>query len=473
MIRDLALRVAVPPAGVEGFVEARIDQAIARERLEARDAALLRSIVCGAVRHRGSLDSVLRAYTRNGTLPDDRRVLESLRQAAFQLLFLDRVPDHAVVHETVALVRKFRAPVAGFANAVLRAVARESRVEPALDEGAGFGRAVMAPLSADDRFRMSRPDGARVVFERAVFPDPTAEPIAWMSRAFSLPEWLVARWLDRFGEERSRELFRVVSRPARVTLRVRGASGSGEGPSSFRDERDAVVERFRAAGIECEAGSRDDSLRLASPGAIDRLPGFAEGRLAVQGEAAMGVVGLVDVHPGHRVLDVASAPGGKSVALADAGAARVVSIDVSRRRVSTLARNVRRYRVAAVAPIVADGRVLPFRLGETFDRVLVDAPCSNTGVLAKRVEARWRIGDRTLRSLVELQAALLEAAAKRVSPGGRIVYSTCSLEPEENEVLAASVLPELGFRLHDERTWVPGERQDDGGYASSWIRDDG
>jgi 16S rRNA (cytosine967-C5)-methyltransferase len=345
------------------------------DSLDERDRALAHELVHGALRRRGWLDHVL------GTLverPLDRvapPVLEVLRLGAYQLLFL-RVAPHAAVAESVDLARSVVPRSAGFVNAVLRRLQREG-----------------APPQVDA----------------------AADPRRWLITAGSLPAWLADRWLARLGPEgavaRARALLETPPVHFRLNPRV----------------QDAAV-RLAAAGIRAEPAAVPGALRLLE-GRLSPL--VAEGIVYVQ-DLGSQLVGHLAASEGC-VLDACAAPGGKTLVAADLGRdrARVVAAEASPRRVRTLERLRARWGAANVRVVCADARRPPFL--RPFDAVLLDAPCTGLGTLARHPDIRWRLAPSDVPRQARRQAEMIEAVARLVAPGGRLVFATCSVEEEENE----------------------------------------
>lgn len=450
MIRKIALDLVVAAEKTGRFVDRSVDAAIERHAMIPRDAALLRTIVYGSVRHRGTLDAVIRAYARDGRLPKQSRVCELLRQALYQMLMLERVAPHAIVYEAVDLASgRGTKSSAGFVNGMLRAVQRESR---RIDNDEAPG--------ARSRDRIELEGGKAVVFERPIFAHPARDPAAYLAEAHSHPDWLVRRWRSRFGDEECERLLRAGNAIPPVILRVRGGAPA----------RDELLERLAAAGHDAAAALRDDAIRLLDGGRIDALPGYESGEFVVQGEAAMEIGDAAGALAGELVLEIGSAPGGKTAQLAErVGDGMVIAVDSSPFRLRRLTANVARLELNRVAPLALDARRLPPAFAGRMDRVLLDVPCSNTGVLARRPEARWRLTESSLESLGLLQRGLLRAAAAAVRPGGTLIYATCSVEPEENEEMTADVLG-AGFERRSEVLRMPGAPYADGGFHAIWVR---
>ncbi|HEX8210369.1 MAG TPA: 16S rRNA (cytosine(967)-C(5))-methyltransferase RsmB [Longimicrobium sp.] len=352
----------------------------ATRELEPRDRAWTQELVYGTFRMRGRLDHVLDGLVRDGVAKLEEEVLDVLRLGAYQLLEMGSVPPYAAVSESVELARDAGASrAAGLVNGVLQNLHRRR-----------------------DQLR---------------FPDFERDPAAHLATAGSHPRWLLDRWIARWGAEDVRALVEANNARPELYLRPLGVA------------RDEAAERLAAAGIAAEpVDFSPDSLRIPPPGtAADALAAVPA---VVQDPAAALVVRYAAAPEGATVLDLCAAPGGKALGLAEPGA-RVAAADLSRRRMRRVVENAERIgwrdRVAAV---VADARMPPFR---PVDVVLLDAPCTGTGTFRRHPDGRWRIAPHDLEALTELQDQLLRAAAEVVRPGGVLVYSTCSLEREENE----------------------------------------
>jgi 16S rRNA (cytosine967-C5)-methyltransferase len=358
--------------------------------LSAVDHGLATELVMGVLRWRPLLDSQIEAASSLKLSQLDLEVLTALRLGCYQLAFLDRVPTHAAVNESVDLVKRARKrSAAGFANAVLRRLAGK---------------------------KMQRPD-----------PD-AATDSAELAAAWAHPAWLVERWAQAYGLERTRRICVYDQRTPAAALRIFDREG----------ERELVNN-----GIALEPGSLLASARRVNGGDITKTRAFRDGRVAIQDEGSQ-LVGLL-VGRGSRLLDCCAAPGGKTRILAQENpSALVIAAEIYPRRAWLMRGLVREQNVRITA---GDARNPAF--AEVFDRVLVDAPCSGTGTLARNPEIKWRLsGAEDLARFQDLQIQILEAAMRQVAPGGRIVYSTCSLEREENEqVIEKAMTNNSGFRM--------------------------
>jgi 16S rRNA (cytosine967-C5)-methyltransferase len=308
-----------------------------------------------------------------------------LRLGAFQLTALDRVPPHAVVDTSVALAKETGgARAGGFVNAVLRR----------LTESTARTDATGAPRGAEG-----------------------------LAAAESHPLWLVARWVAQFGEAETADLLRWNNTRPRLVLQP------------ARAELEELAGRWREAGIVPEPAPYGAGL-LTDRTRPEELPGYDEGAFVVQDPAQALLASYAGLMPDATLYDACAAPGGKTIGLGR-GVARVVAADASRPRVRRLAGNLRRAGSGREYPVVADARRPPVRAAAA---VLLDAPCLGTGTFARHPDARWRVTPGALTSLAAGQTELLDGAAEAVAAGGLLVYSTCSLEPEENQVQVESFL---------------------------------
>ncbi len=361
---------------------------LARERalaqLDEADRGLAHEIAAGVLRHRSMLDAALSPHLKSGTggVKDD--VLDILRLGAYQLLLLDRVPPHAAVDTAVTLGRRVGgASVGGFINAVLRRVAARPAPPP---------------------------------------PGPSASGLA---AEFSHPEWLVARWSQRFGVEATERLLRANNtRPALVIQPARWNT-------------DALTASLDAQGIAWRRAPYDAGL-IVLERRPQELPGYAAGAWYVQDPAQALVVRFAAVPDGARVFEPCAAPGGKAIALSRR-AGRLVVADLRPARVERLRKNLARGGAERAVVLVADATAPP--LTDT-DAILLDVPCLGTGSFARHPDARWRVTESALASLAAQAARMLRAQANLLRPDGLLVFSTCSLEPEENELQVEAFLAE-------------------------------
>ena len=353
---------------------------LATQGMEPRERAWTQELVYGTFRLRGRIDHVLNGFARDGIDSLDPDVLDVLRLGAYQLLEMGSVPPYAAVSQSVELVRMAGQPrAAGLVNGILQNMQRRPN------------------------FR---------------FPEFDADPAANLETWGSHPRWLVERWIDRWGADDARKLVDANNLRPELYIRPLGVP------------LDEARARLGEAEIAAEtAGFAPDSLRILAPATAAQA--LAAVPAVVQDPAAALVVRYAHVPEGADVIDLCAAPGGKALGLAER-AGRVAAADLSPRRMRRVRENAQRVAWGErVGGVVADGRHPPFR---AVDAVLLDAPCTGTGTFRRHPDGRWRVSPEDLGSLARLQDELLDAAAGLVLPGGLLVYSTCSLEPEENEL---------------------------------------
>lgn len=381
--------------------------ALARETLvDNRDRALAADIATGVQRWRGALDYLIEHFAKRPTDRLDPEVVEILRLSAYQLLHLTRVPASAVVDDAVKLTRKAaKTSAAGFVNAVLRALSRRRHALP------------LPPLPPDPGDR----DAA----------------LAYLSVTLSHPRWLAERWYARYGFDAARAWMEFDNHPPPLTIRV----------NRLRNSAEQLSERLAAEGVELSPARFAPDGFIVKSGHPLRGAGVAAGWFVVQDEASQLVALLAGDAPRGRVLDACASPGGKTTAIAAAmtGGA-VVACDVRTRRMELLRRTVAASGAANVRLVQAD-LLEPLPFSAAFDCVVVDAPCSGLGTLRRDPDIKWRRRERDLPALARAQSVMLRHASAVVAPGGRLVYSTCSSEPEENDAVVAAFLRDHpGFR---------------------------
>ncbi len=427
-----------------GVVRATFEDGAHTERVfrtEAEDAGLVgreraqaQRLAYGTVQRRGTIDAGLEQLVERPLRDLDAPVLAALRLGTYELLFADATPDHAAVDQAVELTKRARAAhAAGFVNAVLRRAGRE-REE------------LLEVLLGDD----STPESA--------------------ATAHSAPLWLAQMWWRELGANDARALLAACNEPPENAYRV----------NTLRTDPESVLERLRATGVAASTPRFDriamktehgSEWPLAAPEMIvvegptgDLVPELVEsGELTPQSRGSAAVVEVLDPQPGEHVLDLCAGPGIKTGQIAarmgDRG--EVFSVESDPRRAAEVVEQARRLGLRSVSVIEADATE-PGMIG--FDRVLLDAPCSDLGALASRPDARWRKSPATIERLVEVQAQLLERARAALKPGGTLVYATCTISEREN-----SLLDDAEYRLQ----LRPDRDRTTGFFIGRWKRDDG
>jgi 16S rRNA (cytosine967-C5)-methyltransferase len=412
--RDVAVRILQMRERGEDFIENIAERELAVAKLSAQDRGLAVELAYGCVRRQSTLDFLLEQKTQGRQQKPTLRIL--LRLGLYQLFFLDRIPDHAAVHETVEMAKRLGfGPQAGFVNAILRGYIRE-RAE---------ADAALADLEK------SRP---------------------WI--ALSHPEWLWARWSKRWGAESVRALMQLNNEPPGVFARV----------NTLRATHDELATRWQAEGVEfrgCQFEWAPLVFELLKHPPLATLDSFKAGMFYLQDPSTLLAPRELEARAGEAILDLCAAPGGKTTYLAQltSNQATIWAEDVQPARLTLVAENAERLGAKInLGPAPGELR---------FDRILIDAPCSNTGVLRRRVDLRWRLKESEIAKLARLQLGLLEQAARRLTPGGTIVYSTCSLEPEENsEVIREFLEARPEFKLEFGRELLPFRDRTDGAFVA-------
>jgi 16S rRNA (cytosine967-C5)-methyltransferase len=404
--------------------------------LAPANRALCQELVYGVTRWQRTLDWLIDRKTAGRTQKAQLRAL--LEMGLYQMFWLDRIPNHAAVNETVELARQFGfGPQAGFVNAVLRSYGREE-VET---------RTLLKELKSK-------------------------EP----ALGYSHPDWLYQRWLERWGGEKAVRLLEWNNRPPPNYARVNG----------LKTDAARLRARWDAEGVKFTAGRWDwieeeAMFRLESHPSLASLVSFREGLFYVQDPSTLLAVNELDPQPGDSVLDLCAAPGGKTTLIGQRmlNKGTIVATDIQEDRLELVRENCARLGGTNVTvsksefhnPKSEPGTARSALAGSQFDRILVDAPCSNTGVMRRRVDLRWRVTPEEIQRLRATQLELLQQAAPQLKPGGTLVYSTCSLEPEENDSVISEFLstsPDL--KLARRRELLPFADDVDGAFVATMIR---
>jgi len=364
-----------------------LDHLLSRGDVPERDRPLLTELVYGTLRRQGTLDWVI---DHSGQRADrlERPLLTTLRLGVYQLLFLDRIPPRAAIYETVELAKTVVPRGAGLVNALLRRVDRE-------------------------RDRLPWP--------------PQDDLAGHISIVYGHPRWIVEGWIQQLGGDGAIDCARAMSLPPPVTLRV----------NTRRISREEAMGRLQTEGA---TGIRETPFSPVGV-AVDRLPplrdlpSFREGLVSVQDESSQMAVILLDPRPGETILDACAAPGGKTTMIAEltGDQGRVIALDRHPRKCSLISETARRLGMTSIETVTADATTWSPPAGTLFDRVLVDAPCSGLGVIRRHPEGKWWKTPEDLPRLSRLQETILARVSRFVRPGGVLVYSTCSTNPDENE----------------------------------------
>ena len=415
--RDIALNVLYHVDSRRAFADLQINRNLKTGALNPRDVALVTELVNGTLRWRERLDWVLGGQVKAGIDSLSPWVLNVLRMGLYQILFLDRIPHHAAVDESVKLATRYANPgAAGLVNAVLRRTLRDG-------EGP-------APQDVID------------------------DPIKGAAIEWSHPRWMAERWWERFGPKSTMALMEANNRRPATCIRA----------NVLKTDRETLRRALVSQDIEVESCTYSrTSLNVTGSFSPTSVPEFDQGLFFVQDESESLVAALLDPKPGETVLDLCAAPGGKTTHIQELrnNEGRLIAVDAQENRLKRVQENVSRLGIRGVETICAEGQDL--NLDSQVDRVLVDAPCSGLGVLARRADARWRKTPDIIPQMAAIQQELLEAAASHLKPGGTLVYSVCSNEPEEGEMLIGQFLSDhKDFSLTDAPQILPAETVVDG-----------
>jgi 16S rRNA (cytosine967-C5)-methyltransferase len=413
---DVLLRVVNQNAYADDALRAALD-----EQVKSEDAGLATELTLGVLRWQRLLDFVIDGYLKKPADLADAEVRIALRLGIYQLMFLDRVPARAAVDESVELVKRARKrSAANMVNAILRKAAKESL--PRKSPGDAVARRIPEALPLAER----------------------------MGIQYSHPTWLVERWIQHFGQERTGSLLLANNHVPTLSVYLLDP-----------ERRDEAAASLSKAGCRVQPGRLLRDAWVLQGGNPSTSEAVKAGWVVIQDEASQAVARLVAGDPGNSVLDLCAAPGGKTLLISSTVGAQghIIAADLHANRVRAMKERFEHAGVRNIETIAIDGaKALPVKhpFNHKFDRILVDVPCSGTGTLARHPEIRWKLRLDDLRDLHERQAGLLRNALPHLAPEGRLVYSTCSLEPEENESVVREVLGELGdaFQIADARPIV-------------------
>jgi 16S rRNA (cytosine967-C5)-methyltransferase len=423
--REIAVRLLQRHATGVDYVENLLDDTLARAPLAPADRGLVQELTFGVVRWQATLDWLIAQKTEGRAQKISLQIL--LRLGLYQMFWLDRIPDHAAVHETVEIAKRLGlGPQSGFINAVLRGSLRErAATEQKLQQ-----------LKAEDP-----------------------------ALGYSHPQWLCERWAGRWRAENLRPLLEWNNTPPKTYARL----------NTLQTDAGQLLAQWRDESVDSFFFQRDWTgenliFELKSHPPLASLPSFQQGLFYLQDPGTLLAVRELDPRPGDQVLDLCAAPGGKTTFIAQLmkNQGRLIARDHAPDRLKLIQENCARLGVTCVETAMSSESA---SRPPEFNRILVDVPCSNTGVMRRRVDLRWRLRPEEIKRLRSAQLELLRAAAAQLLPGGTLVYSTCSLEPEENgEVVKTFLSENAPFQLQHERQLLPFTDGVDGAYVARLTR---
>jgi 16S rRNA (cytosine967-C5)-methyltransferase len=417
-IRQLALQIIHDVDVKQSYANIALANMINRNTLSDQDRRFLTELVYGTVKAWGTIDWIMSRYVDRPPAKIPPMIRNILRLGLYQLFFLSKVPPSAACNQSVELAKKYgHAGTVKFVNAVLRSAARNP--------------------------------------EKAKYPTKEEDILRYLELTYFHPEWLVNRWLSRLGPDAVEGLLQENNKTPRLSLRT----------NTLKTTREALLARLAQEGVTCTASHwTPEGIICHELPALSSLLSLKEGLFQVQDESSMLVAHVVDPQPGEFVIDACGAPGGKSTHLAALmkNTGHLLSVDLFEHKLAITRDNAKRLGITCLETLQADAADLPERFLGKADRVLVDAPCSGLGVLRRKPDSRWRKTEAQLRDLPKLQLSILAGASACLKPGGVLVYSTCTTEPEENEMVVRQFLsmrPE--FSLQSAGSRLPTPRQED------------
>lgn len=387
--REVALKTIYSINEKGAYSNISLNKYLEGYELKELDRAFITELVYGTVKWRLSIDWIIEQFSSVRLKKISPWILNILRLGAYQILYTDRIPESAACNESVKLSKKYgHAASSRFVNGVLRSIVRNKN--------------------------------------EIKYPDKEQDFENYLSIKYSHPLWMVRKWTGRFGKEFAESLLEANNCQPDFTVRV----------NTLRTSKEALMEELAAAGYEIEKGKyADEALTIRNPSAVVRLEAFKKGLLQVQDESSMLVAKVLDPKPGDYVIDVCSAPGGKATHIAELmkNEGLVSARDIHEHKIKIIGDAAKRLGLNSVKPELFDATELDEGSIKKADRVLVDAPCTGLGILRRKPDIKWARNIEDSKEIIELQKKILSTASKYVKPGGYMVYSTCTIESEENE----------------------------------------
>lgn len=386
--RQLAYEVLLKVEKEGAYANLALDEILVKSKVSSVEKGFATELAYGALRHRRRLDYVLNQYLKKPINKLEVEARQILRLGLYQIMFLDRIPPSAAVNEAVNMAKiQLNRGVAGLVNGVLRSIIRKEK--------------------------------------EIKYPSIEKSPLDHISIVYSHPQWMVKRWITRYGIENTINLCVYNNTPSELWLRT----------NTLKITRDELMENLASQGINVEKSLKiPEGIKAKGAKSLGQLDAFKKGFFTVQDESSMIVAYVVDPQPGALVLDVCSGPGGKTSHLAQfmKNKGTIKAFDIHNHRLRLIDETCTRLGITIVKTDLQDARYLNEIQGIQADYILVDAPCSGLGVLSSRADAKWHKNEAQIDELALIQGEILASVEKHLKPGGRLVYSTCTIEPEEN-----------------------------------------
>jgi len=414
--RETALKILYDIDQKRAYSNIAVNKYLEGSELRDVDRAFVTDLVYGTVKWKLTIDWIIGQFSSVKIRKISPWILNILRMGIYQLLYMDRVPESAACNESVNLSKRYgHRASSGYVNAVLRNVARNR--------------------------------------EKIKYPDKEKELLGYLSIKYSHPEWLVEKWLKLYGNEFTESLLAGNNEVPDFTVRV----------NTLKISREQLLEELRQEGIEADEGTYlKEAVVIKNPSSVSRLETFKKGHFQVQDESSMLVSRILDPQPGELIMDVCSAPGGKATHIAelmnDKGA--VIARDIHEHKVKLIEEAVERLGLSIVKAEIFDASVTDHRYLRKADRVLIDAPCTGFGIIRKKPDIKWARNLEDMDEITGLQSKIIRSSSAYVKPGGVLVYSTCTINPRENEgIVEDFIRSNSDFELEDISMMLPEKLQ--------------
>lgn len=393
-VRSTAVDVLLKIEQNQAYSNLLLNQSIQKSKLSQQDIGLLTELVYGTLQRKNTLDYLLTPFVAKGLHKLEKWVLVLLRMSLYQMVFLDKIPDHAIINEAVEIAKKRgHKGISGFVNGVLRRIQREGTEDIS---------------SIQDETKR-------------------------LSLQYSMPEWLVERWISQYGMVEAEKMCEANTEPAPVTGRVNVMKGS----------RDEAIQSLNNEGIEGSLGDLSPDAIKLKKGSLSQSSLFKEGYVTIQDESSMLVARALAPAPHEKILDACAAPGGKTTHIAELlnNTGEVVALDLHKHKVKLIEEQAERLDLDNIKTEALDSRKAPEMFpAASFDRILVDAPCTGFGVIRKKPDIKWSKKEEDIHRISEIQLQILTKVAQLLKPGGTLLYSTCTVDKEENIDIANTFL---------------------------------
>lgn len=389
---------------------------------DGKDKPFITEVVYGTLKYQLKLDYILDSFSKTPVSKMKPLIRNSLRMGVYQIMYLDKIPVSAAINEAVKIVKKRKfANLSGFVNGVLRTI---------------------------DRNKAS-----------IAYPDKEKELEQYLSVMYAIPSWIIREWLTMYSAETTEQIADALNKRARVCIRINPLSTTKE----------EIKHLLAEDHISCEEGALlEEALYLKNIDSLQSLSSFKKGLWTVQDESAMLVAHVVNPKAGDKVLDMCSAPGGKSIHMAELmnNQGEIISLDVHEHKLELIRQNTERMGISIIKPMLQDGTVLQPDFVQAFDKVLLDAPCSGLGIIKRKPDIRYNKKSEDIKEIAKLQKRLAEQAVKYIKEDGILVYSTCTLSRQENQDMVDYITSQLGLELSDIVDTIPSK-------LKSYIKDKG